>query len=280
MPDFHLTSMVKDRAFILVLSLLLLNFHLANAFSQTRMNASSADSALVGNNTNNPSFTYARDVLPIFLGKCFSCHNDQTRFLPNWSDYKTAFEHRTEIKRRVWDSWKGHYYKEPMPAGNSPQNLAMTDSERLAIKSWVEEGAAYGVPPAQTSANSKAERIEHGQRIFSTLCAACHQPTGQGIPERFPPLAGSDFLNSDKNRAIKTVLNGRQGEIVVNGRKFNNVMPKFPLSDDDIANALTYVYNSFGNSGKDVTSGEVKALRGQKDGAVEVNVHRAPSPFE
>ncbi|HEY2082339.1 MAG TPA: c-type cytochrome [Verrucomicrobiae bacterium] len=200
--------------------------------------------------------------------------------MPNWSDYKTAFDHRTEIKRRVWDSWKGHYFKEPMPAGNSPQFLAMTETERLTIKAWVEEGAIYGVPPAHNSATSKAERIEFGQRIFSTLCAACHQPTGQGIPERFPPLAGSDFLNSDKNRAIKTVLNGRQGEIVVNGRKFNNIMPKFPLTDDDIANALTYVYNSFGNSGKDVTSNEVKGLRGQKDDTVEVNVHREPSPFE
>lgn len=167
-----------------------------------------------------------------------------------------------------------------MPAGNSPQFLAMTETERLTIKAWVEEGAIYGVPPAHNSATSKAERIEFGQRIFSTLCAACHQPTGQGIPERFPPLAGSDFLNSDKNRAIKTVLNGRQGEIVVNGRKFNNIMPKFPLTDDDIANALTYVYNSFGNSGKDVTSNEVKGLRGQKDDTVEVNVHREPSPFE
>jgi nitrite reductase (NO-forming) len=79
----------------------------------------------------------------------------------------------------------------------------------------------------------------------------------------FPPLAGSDFLNADKNRAIKTVLFGRQGEVVVNGQKFNNNMPSFPLTDQDIANVLTFVYNSFGNSGLDVTPEEVKALRSQ-----------------
>ena len=79
----------------------------------------------------------------------------------------------------------------------------------------------------------------------------------------FPPLAGSDFLNADKSRAIKIVINGRQGELIVNGRKFNNSMPKFPLRDDDIANVLTFVYNSFGNAGLEVKPDEVKLLRTQ-----------------
>jgi nitrite reductase (NO-forming) len=83
------------------------------------------------------------------------------------------------------------------------------------------------------------------------------------LPNVFPPLAGSDFLNADKNRAIQTVLFGRQGEVVVNGVKFNNNMPSFPLNDQNIANVLTYVYNSFGNSGLEVTVEEVKALRAQ-----------------
>ena len=77
----------------------------------------------------------------------------------------------------------------------------------------------------------------------------------------FPPLAGSDFLNANKDRAIKTVIFGRQGEVVVNGMKFNNNMPSFPLTDDDIANVLTFVYNSFGNSGLEVTAAEVAAER-------------------
>src|SRR5260221_3645838 len=90
-----------------------------------------------------------------------------------------------------------------------------------------------------------------------------HQHRGYRLPSLLPPLAGSDFLNADKTRAIKIVINCRQGELIVNGRKFNNSMPKFPLRDDDIANVLTFVYNSFGNAGLEVKPEEVKTLRAQ-----------------
>jgi nitrite reductase (NO-forming) len=150
-----------------------------------------------------------------------------------------------------------------MPIANSPESLALTDEERLTIRNWVAEGAARGVAPPPGAPKSKAEKIELGRRLFTSICAACHQPTGQGLPNVFPPLAGSDFLNADKNRAIKIVINGRQGEVIVNGRKFNNSMPKFPLGDDDIANALTFIYNSFGNAGLEVQPEEVKFLRAQ-----------------
>jgi len=221
--------------------------------------------------------TYLRDVLPIFAGKCASCHNDRARFLHNWFDYKAAVGDRWEIKRRVWNSWKGSYFKQPMPIGNSPESEAMTEEEHTIIKDWVDAGAPYGVPAADSTPKSKAERVDRGRRIFTTVCAVCHQPSGQGIPDRFPPLVGSDFLNSDKSRAIRIVLNGMQGEIFVNGQKFNNAMPSLPLADGDIAAALTYVYNSFGNSGKEVTPEEVKALGGQKG---VVNAPGEKSPFE
>ena len=119
---------------------------------------------------------------------------------------------------------------------------------------------------------------------YSAICAACHQPTGRGVPNVFPPLAGSDFLNADKARAVKLVIYGRQGEVVVNGMKFNNNMPAFPLGDQDIANVLTYVYNSFGNAGLEVTPDEVKTLRAQPRDTVTPNPSpakaAAPSAFE
>jgi mono/diheme cytochrome c family protein len=227
--------------------------------------------------------TYLRDVLPILMGKCGRCHNDQTSFLQNWLDYSVASQKRWEIKRRVWDSWHGDYFKQPMPTGNSPESQAITDEERATIRNWVESGAEFGVAPPEGSAESKAERIEAGKRLFASICAACHQPGGQGIPGRFPPLARSDFLNSDKHRAIKIVINGFQGEVVVNGQSFNNSMPKFPLTDRDIASALTYVYNSFGNSGKDVTAEEVRTARGEKNDlplAHNASPSQEKSPFE
>ncbi|HLH56499.1 MAG TPA: c-type cytochrome [Verrucomicrobiae bacterium] len=201
--------------------------------------------------------------MPIFMGKCYRCHNQQTAFLNNWLDYQKAFADKRELRRRIWDSWKGIYFKQPMPMANSPESEAITDEERALIKDWIDAGAPYGVPPKESNPHSKGERMQVGARLFTTICAACHQPDARGIPNRFPPLAGSDFLNSNKRRAIQILLNGFQGEVVVNGMKFNNSMPMLPLSDSDIASALTYVLNSFGNSGQDVTPEEVKALRGQ-----------------
>jgi mono/diheme cytochrome c family protein len=207
--------------------------------------------------------TYLRDILPIFMGNCSRCHNQQTRFLYNWLDYETAYADRWEIRRRIWVSWKGSYYKESMPIANSPEALTLTDEERLTIRNWVDHGGPRGVAPSQDGPRTKTERIESGRRLFTSVCAACHQPTGKGLPNTFPPLAGSDFLNANKSRAIKVVIFGRQGEVVVNGMKFNNNMPSLPLSDQDIANVLTFVYNSFGNSGLEVTPEEVKVLRTQ-----------------
>lgn len=121
------------------------------------------------------------------------------------------------------------------------------------------------------AAKDKAERISAGKVVFVTNCAACHQPSGLGIPQAFPPLAKSDFLNADKIRAIKTVTGGKQGKLTVNGQEFNGVMPAWTLSDEDIANVLTYVYNSWGNSGQEVTPDEVKRYRVKANGQATSN---------
>jgi nitrite reductase (NO-forming) len=108
------------------------------------------------------------------------------------------------------------------------------------------------------------DRIEMGRNTYNANCAACHQPDGRGVPSAFPPLAGSDWLNQDKGRAISTVKNGLTGKITVNGQKFDSVMPSLGLSDDDIANVLTYVYHSWGNSKKVVLPEEVKNTKSEK----------------
>jgi mono/diheme cytochrome c family protein len=245
----------------------------------TVQHASAESPAATTNQTS--AITYLRDIQPIFMGKCSRCHNSQARFVYNWLDYNTAYKDRWEIRRRIWDSWKGHYYKESMPIQNSPESLTITDLEREQIRDWVISGAAQGVRVVFTGTRSKDERIELGRRLFTSICAACHQTTGLGIPNTFPPLAGSDYLNADKNRAIKTVINGRQGEVIVNSRKFNNSMPSFPLTDDDIANVLTFVYNSFGNSGLEVSPHEVAAQRGQPiDQSINPKTPQTVSPYE
>lgn len=106
--------------------------------------------------------------------------------------------------------------------------------------------------------------IEMGKSVFDRTCIACHQINGQGIPGVFPPLAGSDFLNADKERAIGIVLHGKKGTVTVNGKRYNNIMPPQNLNDSEIAAALTYVYNSFGNSKKKVAADEVSKIRNKK----------------
>ena len=205
--------------------------------------------------------TYLRDVLPILMGNCSRCHNQESHFLYNWLDYGTAYNDRWEIRRRIWDSWRGSYYMESMPIQNSPESMELTENQRLIIRRWVDQGGAQGEVAVSAAPQNKEERIQAGQHLFASICAACHQPTGLGRPNVFPPLAGSDFLNADKNRAIGIVIHGRQGEVVVNGQTYNNSMPSFPLTDENIADVLTYVYNSFGNSGLEVTAAEVKSVR-------------------
>lgn len=226
--------------------------------------------------TNAP--TYLHDVQPLFLGKCARCHNDDSTYLPNWTDYPSAYANRLEIKRRVWDCWKGNYYKQAMPAGNCPEVQTITEADRALIRDWVNTGALLGTV-STGKASSKDERIQFGKRLFNTMCATCHQLAGQGVANKYPPLAGSDYLNADKQQAIRVLLHGRQGEIEVNGKTYNNNMPSFPLSDEDIANALTYTYNNFGNSGKEVTPDEVKALRAEKV-QPQAPAKNTPSQFE
>ena len=109
---------------------------------------------------------------------------------------------------------------------------------------------------------TKEERIAEGKRIYTTNCQACHMNEGQGVPKAFPPLAKSDYLNADKKRAIKILLEGKTGSITVNKEKYDSVMPALGLSDEDIASVLTYVLNTWGNSGGEVTPGEVAGQRG------------------
>jgi nitrite reductase (NO-forming) len=78
----------------------------------------------------------------------------------------------------------------------------------------------------------------------------------------FPPLAGSDYLMAVKRRAIEVVLNGLTGPVTVNGEEYNSVMPPMSqLTDDEVANILTYVLNSWGNDDGTVTAPEVGEVR-------------------
>jgi nitrite reductase (NO-forming) len=139
-------------------------------------------------------------------------------------------------------------------------------SGKQADTVYLPEGSAsqsIANPKAETSAKTltKDEQIAQGKNVFEANCSACHQPNGEGIPNAFPPLAKSDFLNADHDRAIGILLNGRSGSITVNGKSYDSVMPAIALNSEQIANALTYVLNSFGNNGGQVTPAQVDKQR-------------------
>jgi nitrite reductase (NO-forming) len=142
---------------------------------------------------------------------------------------------------------------------------AVVYSGKQSDEVYQPEGAAIQTIPGEAApqqpAANKAERIERGQRTYNNICAACHQPSGKGVEGAFPPLAGSDYLNADKARSIAIVTHGLSGKIEVNGKAYNSQMPALNLSDEDVANVLTYVYNTWGNAGHEVTPAEVAKVR-------------------
>jgi len=106
--------------------------------------------------------------------------------------------------------------------------------------------------------------ITRGKTVYEPTCLACHQPDGNGVPNMNPPLVKTKWVLGDKKALAKIVLKGLQGgEIDINGDKFHNPMPpqESTLTDQEIADVLTYVRNSFGNKASMVTAAEVKALR-------------------
>lgn len=118
-----------------------------------------------------------------------------------------------------------------------------------------------GAAPPKVMAKNKEERMENGKRIYENTCISCHQAQGVGLAGAFPPLAKSDFLNADRSRAIQVITGGLTGPITVNGKKFDSVMPAQQLNDEAVANVLTYIYNSWGNSGGEINPSDVKTQR-------------------
>lgn len=112
---------------------------------------------------------------------------------------------------------------------------------------------------------TKIDMKSFGKNVYQTTCQACHQPNGEGMPNVFPPLAKSDYLNKNKEASIDAVAHGLQGEITVNGKKYNGIMPPQNLNNKQIAAVLTYVYSQWGNSGKTITEEEVEKVRAKKN---------------
>ncbi len=116
---------------------------------------------------------------------------------------------------------------------------------------------------SQAPAAATPEQLEEGKKVYMTLCFACHQMTGMGLPMVFPPLTKSPYVGGPAERLIAIVLKGNMGPFTVDGKPFNNIMPpqETVLNDEKIASVLTYVRASFGNTAGPVTVDQVAATR-------------------
>ena len=149
---------------------------------------------------------------------------------------------------------------------DGPENKALYSGKQAESEYHATTASAAAAATTSMSANAPSPddpstRIAAGGKLYKTYCMGCHQAEGQGIPGTFPPLAKSDYL-ADKSRAIQTLLNGLTGPIEVNGQRYNGVMPPMAhLKDDEIADILSYVRQSWGNEGDAVSASDVAAHR-------------------
>lgn len=104
-----------------------------------------------------------------------------------------------------------------------------------------------------------------GKKVFKKYCISCHQADGSGVPNMNPPLIKTSYVLGDKEKLVNIVLNGLKN-VDIDDQSYNNPMPALGtvLKDQQIADVLTYVRNSFGNKASAITAAEVKEVRSMK----------------
>lgn len=122
-------------------------------------------------------------------------------------------------------------------------------------------------PKAKTKTTAKADpalaaSVTRGSVVYKNVCITCHQADGGGVPNMNPPLIKTQYVLGDKARLAHIVLAGLAEPIEINGDDYKQHMPaQNYLTDQQVADVLTYVRNSFGNKASAVQVAEVKAVR-------------------
>lgn len=112
-----------------------------------------------------------------------------------------------------------------------------------------------------TAATDVKASIQRGQVVYASNCLVCHMADGGGIPGMNAPLGKTSYVLGNNQRLINVLLKGMQG-VEIDGEEYRNVMPPFTqLSNQQIADVLTYVRNNFGNKAPAVTVKDVNAVR-------------------
>lgn len=100
-----------------------------------------------------------------------------------------------------------------------------------------------------------------GLEIYQARCAVCHGESGQGLKDLYPPIAGSDYLLKNKESIPCIIKNGLEGEITVNGKVYNSrMLSHTDLTDMELADLMTFIYNSWEMNEGTFSKGEIKDM--------------------
>jgi mono/diheme cytochrome c family protein len=113
------------------------------------------------------------------------------------------------------------------------------------------------------SHTSTEASIARGEKIYKQYCLSCHQVDGSGVPQLNPPLKNSAYVVGEESKLISIVRHGFNDGVEINGDAYTNPMPPVGANfkDQEIADVLTYVRNSFGNKASAISADQVKTLR-------------------
>jgi len=115
-----------------------------------------------------------------------------------------------------------------------------------------------------------ARQFPKGSAIFRSTCQTCHGADGNGTPSLAPPLNKSQWVTGDKNKLVSIVLFGLTGPINVNGHVYQapEVAGDMPgignndeLNDEDIAQLLSFIRQSWQNDAAKVEKKDILAIR-------------------
>lgn len=114
----------------------------------------------------------------------------------------------------------------------------------------------------QNLPEQKSEKVHPGKAVYNQYCLTCHQTDGSGVPGMHPPLGPGSWVEKEPAELIAIMMKGLSGKIEVNGEIYKNFMPsQANLTDQEMADVLSYIRSSFGNNLEPVTAEMVKKYR-------------------
>lgn len=127
-----------------------------------------------------------------------------------------------------------------------------------------------GAAVARPLTAAEAASFERGKILFATTCAACHEADGHGAPGKAPSMRGSPLLVGHEGRPVRIILHGLRGRVTIDGEAADLEMPTLAvLTDDEIADALTYARREWGHRADPVSAATVARIRAETKGRGE-----------